>query len=205
MIITDIEQQVLSGNIHISPFNLKRTGVNSHDLTLSKHLAIYKRNYPSLGILDNTYIGNLINKAITAFNPYYGAILDSAKDNELERFIMPETGFVLQPNVLYLGAVNEQAGSDKFVPVLEGKSSTGRLGISVHLTAGVGDIGFQDFWTLEITAAVPVRVYPGMPICQVLFHDTNEIPDKLYSGNYENQGPLPVGSRMFKNFPLKSI
>ena len=140
------------------------------------------------------------DKAITTFNPYYGAILDSAKDNELERFVMTETGFVLQPNILYLGAVNEKAGSDKFVPMLEGKSSTGRLGISVHLTAGVGDIGFKNFWTLEITVEQPVKVYPNMPICQVLFHTVNDIPEKKYSGNYEKQGPLPVGSRMFKNF-----
>ena len=175
MIVTNIREQISNGNIHILPYDPSRTGVNSHDLTLSKHLARY-----------------------TEYE------LDSAKDNALERFVMPKTGFVLQPNVLYLGATNEKAGSDKFVPMLEGKSSIGRLGISVHLTAGVGDIGFQNFWTLEITVEQPVKVYPNMPICQVLFHTVNEIPENLYSGNYNNQGPLPVGSRMFKNFPQKN-
>jgi deoxycytidine triphosphate deaminase len=60
------------------------------------------------------------------------------------------------------------------VPMLEGRSSTGRLGLFIHVTAGFGDIGFAGFWTLEIFCVQPVKIYPDVEICQIYYHDILE-------------------------------
>ena len=86
------------------------------------------------------------------------------KHNEIDSFEITKEGFVLQPGVLYLGVTEEYTETHNAVPFLEGKSSIGRLGIDIHATAGKGDVGFCNTWTLEISCVHPVRVYPGMPI-----------------------------------------
>ena len=89
------------------------------------------------------------------------------------------------------------------VPFLEGKSSIGRLGIDIHATAGKGDIGFCNTWTLEISVKKPVRVYAGMPIGQLIYFQTHgelKTPyNKKSSAKYNQRGDLPVESMMFKN------
>ena len=58
-----------------------------------------------------------------------------------------------------------------YVPMIEGRSSVGRLGLFVHVTAGFGDVGFCGYWTLEMFAVQPVRIYAGVQICQLFFHE----------------------------------
>ncbi len=88
---------------------------------------------------------------------------------KIDEFEIPEEGFVLEPNTLYLGVTAEYTESHAHVPFLEGKSSTGRLGIDIHATAGKGDVGFCNAWTLEISCIQPVRIYAGMPIGQLIY------------------------------------
>jgi dCTP deaminase len=104
---------------------------------------------------------------------YTEQVLDARKENELKTLEIPDEGFVLQPGELYLGVTEEYTATYKHVPFLEGKSSTGRLGISIHATAGKGDIGFEGTWTLEISSTKPVRIYAGMPIGQILYFSAN--------------------------------
>lgn len=176
MILTHTEiLKAIDESIIIKPFCIYDLGSNSYDVHLSKHLAVYK-----------------------------DAILDAKSDNELEHFEIPEDGFVLQPNVLYLGSTIEYTETHRHVPFLEGKSSTGRLGISIHATAGKGDIGFCGHWTLEISCIQPVRIYAGMPIGQLIYFESqgeclNPYNEKE-SAKYSYQGAKPQGSQMFKNF-----
>lgn len=76
----------------------------------------------------------------------------------------------LEPRKLYLLHTAERVSTKAFVPVLDGKSSIGRLGICIHLTAGYGDPGFDGQYTLEVTCVIPVRIYAGMRFCQMRFH-----------------------------------
>jgi len=89
------------------------------------------------------------------------------------------------------------------VPFLEGKSSVGRLGIDIHATAGKGDVGFCNSWTLEISCVQPVRVYAGMPIGQLIyFHVDGEIDQFYHSkkgAKYTERTIKPVESMMWKN------
>lgn len=174
----DISNAIGRGVIKIDPMKHEDIRTNSVDVHLSEHLSFYRKTH-------------------------FGDILD-AKENELTWDIkIPEDGFVLHPGILYLGSTIEYTEAHEHVPFLEGKSSVGRLGISVHSTAGVGDVGFCGHWTLEISVIQPVRVYAGMPIAQLLFFEVKNKPVRIYGGNgskYQQQGAKPVASMMWKNF-----
>lgn len=176
MILSDtrILEEIENKNIIIKPYNRENLGSNSYDVHLGKNLATYK-----------------------------DGLLDAKKHNEIDHFEIPEEGFVLKPNTLYLGVTLEYTETHAHVPFLEGKSSTGRLGIDIHATAGKGDIGFCGHWTLEISCKIPVRIYAGMPIGQLIYFPLEgkvEIPyDKKNNSKYSNQPDSPVESMMWKN------
>lgn len=176
MILSDtkIKECINDKSIVIKPWNDEKLGSNSYDVHLSKNLATY---------VDEE--------------------LDAKKHNAVEHFEIPEEGFVLQPGKLYLGATAEYTETHKHVPFLEGKSSTGRLGIDIHATAGKGDVGFCGYWTLEISASKPVRIYAGMPIGQLIYYvvdgDVSVPYNKKDSAKYSKQEHLPKESMMWKN------
>ena len=165
--------------IKIDPFDKKYLGGNSYDVHLSKHLMVYK--IPEV-------IGHL----------------DCKKVNLTRSMNISEDGFVLEPNQLYLGSTIEYTESYNCVPFLEGKSSLGRLGLSIHVTAGKGDIGFCGHWTLEMSVIHPLRIYAGMPIGQLIYFATIGRTKKEYrvksEAKYHNQGKYPVPSEMWRNF-----
>lgn len=177
MILSDQEILTAIANkaIVIEPFERKCLGTNSYDVHLAKNLACY-----------------------------VGASLDAKAHNAIRHFEIPEEGLVLEPHKFYLGSTLEYTESHKHVPFLEGKSSTGRLGIDIHATAGKGDVGFKNHWTLEISVKMPVRVYAGMPIGQLIYFEVQgEILnpyDKKGSAKYNARTDRPMESMMFKNF-----
>ena len=176
MILSDkrILEEIDKGTILIEPFNRDDLGTNSYDVHLGKHLACYKNR-----------------------------VLDSREHNKIEHFEIPMDGFVLQPGVLYLGVTEEYTETHAHIPFLEGKSSTGRLGIDIHATAGKGDVGFCNTWTLEISCTQPVRVYRGMPIGQLIYFvvegEIETFYNKKKNAKYNNRTIKPVESMMWKN------
>ncbi len=177
MILTDkqILHEIKRGTIVIEPFNRKYLGSNSYDVHLGSWLAMYRDE-----------------------------VLDSRKHNRVHYFRIPSEGLILVPSKLYLGATAEYTETHAHVPFLEGKSSIGRLGIDIHATAGKGDIGFCNTWTLEISVRQPVRIYAGMPIGQLIYFAVTgevEIPySKKKGAKYRKRTTRPVESRMYKNF-----
>ncbi len=176
MILSDrrILEGIASGEIVIEPFDRKYLGTNSYDVHLGRWLAIYKDH-----------------------------ILDARRHNEIEHLEIPEQGFVLHPNTLYLGVTEEYTETHAAVPFLEGKSSVGRLGIDIHATAGKGDVGFCNTWTLEISCTHPVRVYAGMPIGQLIYFRVDGPIERYYNkkvdAKYNTRTVKPVESMMWKN------
>jgi dCTP deaminase len=142
MILTDkrILEEMEKGTIKVEPYNRADLGSNSYDVHLGSTMALY---------VDD--------------------VLDAKKHNTIEYFEIPDEGIVLEPSKFYLGVTLEYTETHAHVPFLEGKSSTGRLGIDIHATAGKGDVGFCGNWTLEISCKQPVRVYKGMPIGQLIY------------------------------------
>jgi len=176
MILSDrrILEEIEKETIKIQPYNRQFLGSNSYDVHLGKHLATYK---------DKT--------------------LDAKKHNEIDHFEIPEEGYELQPGELYLGVTEEYTETHVHVPFLEGKSSTGRLGIDIHATAGKGDVGFCGNWTLEISCKIPVRIYKGMPIGQLIYFPVDGEVEVKYNSKkdakYSGQPDRPVESMMWKN------
>ena len=152
----EIKQQ-LGRNILIEPFDDARLNPNSYNLSLHDELLVYEE-----------------------------VVLDMRKSNRVARIRIPEDGLVLTPNQLYLGRTVERTETHNLVPMIEGRSSIGRLGLFVHVTAGFGDVGFCGYWTLEMFAVQPVKIYPGVPICQIFFHQIAGAITEYSSDKYQH-------------------
>lgn len=177
MILTDLKilDEMKKGTIVIDPFDRKYLGSNSYDVHLGRYLAVYKND-----------------------------ILDARVHNEVDHLTIPDDGMILLPHKLYLGVTQEYTETHAHVPFLEGKSSIGRLGIDIHATAGKGDVGFCNTWTLEISVKQPVRIYHGMPIGQLIYFEVAGDIGTSYkaktSAKYNVRTDKPVESMMWKNF-----
>jgi dCTP deaminase len=147
----------LGEDIIIEPFNPSNLNPNSYNLTLHNELLTYEE-----------------------------VVLDMKRRNRVRRITIPDSGLVLQPNRVYLGRTVEYTETHGFVPMIEGRSSVGRLGLFVHVTAGVGDVGFKGHWTLEMFAAQPIRIYPYVAICQILFYQLVGDIEEYRSEKYQN-------------------
>ncbi len=138
----------------------------------------------------NSYNLTLHNEILT----YEEVVLDMRKSNRVRRMIIPESGLVLEPNRLYLARTVERTETHDLVPMMDGRSSVGRLGLFVHVTAGFGDVGFCGYWTLEMFAIQPVRIYPNVEICQIFYHqivgDYVEYQSEKYQNNHGIQPSL---------------
>jgi dCTP deaminase len=163
----------LGSDIKIEPYDEKLLNPNSYNLRLHEDLLVYSE-FP----------------------------LDMKKPNPVRTLKIPEEGLLLEPGNLYLGRTIEFTETHNLVPMLEGRSSIGRLGMFVHITAGFGDVGFKGFWTLEIQVTHPLRVYSGVQICQIFYHTVEGEISEYKSGKYQaNQGIQP--SLLYKDFEKK--
>ena len=144
MIITgkEIIECQKRGEIFITRFSEKKVNTNSYNLTLNNKLLIYNDR-----------------------------VLDLKKDytNNVTEVIIPESGFTMDPGKLYLGSTNEKTITQKHFPIIQGRSSLARLGLGVHITSNVGEIGYNGYWTLELSCVQPLTIYPFIQVCQVFF------------------------------------
>jgi dCTP deaminase len=163
-------KKYLGKGITIEPFDEKQLNPNSYNLRLADEMLVYTAEE-----------------------------LDMKKANATSRIIIPEQGLTLRPGILYLGRTEEYTTTDCFVPMLEGRSSVGRLGLFIHVTAGFGDVGFHGYWTLEIFCVHPVRIYPRVPVCQIYYHTIEGAYDAYHQGKYQdNKGVQP--SLLYRDF-----
>ena len=148
-------------NIEIEPFDKSKLNPNSYNLSLHNEILTYEE-----------------------------VVLDMKKCNRTRRMIIPEDGLVLEPNRLYLARTIERTETHNFVPMIEGRSSIGRLGLFIHVTAGFGDVGFCGYWTLEMFAVQPVRIYPGVSICQIFYHQIEGAVSEYKSEKYQHNSDI---------------
>jgi len=164
----------LGRDIVIEPFDESKLNPNSYNLSLHGELMVYEE-----------------------------VVLDMRKANRVRRMTIPPEGLVLTPNQLYLGRTAERTETHNLVPMIEGRSSVGRLGLFVHVTAGFGDVGFCGYWTLEMFAVVPVRIYAGVPICQIFYHDIRGSFSEYASDKYQHNDDIQP-SLLFKELNPES-
>lgn len=176
MILSDrgIKEAMKKGQIVVEPFREQALGSNSYDVHLGKTIGLYEDE-----------------------------ILDARKHNKIQLISIPPSGLVLRPDEFYLAITEEYTETHAHVPFLEGKSSVGRLGIDIHATAGKGDVGFCNHWTLEISVKKPVRIYAGMPIGQLIYFELSGQVETLYSrkasAKYNERQNRPTESMMWQN------
>ncbi len=170
MILTgeQIKKSVALGEIVIDPYKENQIGPNSYDFRLGNRCLNYKND-----------------------------VLDSASDNEVIEIKIPDDGLLLNPKKIYLINTLETMGSNHYVPIIRGRSSIGRLGIFIDITADLIDLGSINKWTLQLHCVMPVKIYTGMLIGQVTFWETKG--QKLfYNGKYKTF-ESPVKSFSYKD------
>ena len=173
MILSGLEiKKHINSEIIIDPFDEKKLNPNSYNLSLHNELLVYE------------------NK-----------ILDMKQQNQTQKILIPSEGFLLEPGRLYLGRTKEFTKTEKFIPMLEGRSSIGRLGICIHVTAGFGDVGFAGYWTLELFCVQPVRIYPDVQIAQIYYHTITEPYERYTKGKYQNNNGIQA-SMLYKEFNI---
>lgn len=157
MILTasEIQKQVSNGSITLVPFQQEALNPNSYNYRLGEYLSEIDEG-----------------------------LIDPRKSPKLKEIKIPQQGYILQPNKLYLGHTLEIIGSMKYVTSLIGRSSLGRLGLFLQITADLGQLGSAHSWTLELKVVQPLRVYPGMKIGQVSFWKPVGEIDKKYLEGY---------------------
>lgn len=168
----EIERRI-GGDIIIDPYDRARLNPNSYNLSLHDELLLYTDD-----------------------------ILDMKRPSPTRTLQIPEKGLLLEPNRLYLGRTMEYTKTQNLVPMLEGRSSIGRLGLFIHVTAGFGDVGFSGYWTLEIFCVQPIRLYAGVEICQIYYHDIHGDYEPYESGKYQNNTGIQP-SLLYKDFEAK--
>lgn len=173
MILTgeEIKNQIKCGSIIIKPFKLKNLTTNSYDLTLGDEYLVYTDK-----------------------------ILDPSKNNKYKIKKIPKEGLILKRGDFILGHSKEIVGSKNFVPLIHAKSGIARLGLFIHITADLIDIGSIGNITFQLYATKKIRIYPNMLIGQVSFwFPKGKII--LYEGKYQNSiGPKP--SQIHKDFKI---
>jgi dCTP deaminase len=171
MILTGptIRREVQSGRINISPFRLEHVTSNSYDLTLGP-----------------------------GFVRYTEEIIDPAKPNRYHTFHAGPEGIRLGQGDFLLGHSAEVLGSDHYVPIIHARSSVARLGLFVHVTADLIDIGSHGNVTFQLFSTLLIIFIPGMRRGQVSFwKPLGKV--ELYRGKYQgSRGPRP--SEVYKDF-----
>ena len=171
MILSGLEIAARMGkDISIDPYDAKQLNPNSYNLRLHDELMVYD-----------------------------DSVLDMKVENTATKLTIPPTGLQLEPGKLYLGRTVEHTRTDTLVPMLEGRSSIGRLGMFVHVTAGFGDVGFNGYWTLEIFVVQPLIIYPKIEICQIYYHHIDGEYATYKQGKYQNNKDIQP-SKLFQDF-----
>ena len=158
----------LGDGIEITPFQSDRLNPNSYNLALHDELLIYEE-----------------------------VVLDSASPNRYRRIEIPSSGYTLQPNQLYLGRTVEYTETRGLVPMIQGRSSLGRLGLFINPGGSFGDVGYCGTWTLEMHCVQPVKIYPGMQICQIYYMQLSGESIEYSSDKYQNSRDIQP-SMMFR-------
>ena len=165
-----IKKFIDNKTIEIEPFCQSKLNPNSYNLCLHNELLTYEED-----------------------------LLDMKKNHVTKLITIPNDGLILTPGQLYLGRTVEYTKTSNFVPMLEGRSSIGRLGLYIHVTAGFGDVGFEGYWTLELQCIKPIKIYPFVEVCQIYYHTLQGEYEVYKSGKYQNNNGIQP-SMLYKDF-----
>ncbi|WP_297889108.1 dCTP deaminase [Sulfurihydrogenibium sp.] len=176
MILNDktIRKYISEGLLVIDPLDEGQIQPSSVDLRLGYDFLVYPDDLEVLDVRDPYFSNRLIREEATS------------------------DGFVIKPKQFVLATTIEYIKLPDFITAfVEGRSSLGRLGLFIE-NAGWVDAGFEGTITLEFYNAnsVPIKIYPEMRICQLVFAQMIEKAEKPYKGKYQGQRGT-TGSKIF--------
>ena len=186
----DIIKYLEEGKIEIDPIlDEKQIQPSSVDMRLGDEFKVFK-------VIRKAYIDPKDEDDISSY---------------MEEITVPKgEAFIIHPNEFALATTAEYVKiPDDLVARVEGRSSMGRLGVTMHVTAGFIDPGFEGNITLEISniGAMPVALYPGQRVCQIVFEtmtSPTEVPYGHPSRNSKYMGQTrPESSRVKLDYELK--
>lgn len=208
----EIARLVKAGVLQIHPFSEDRVNANSYNLSVGRTVLMYEKGADLHDAWEGWYESSDPDREPPRFvplplsmrkpEPTVSRLL--ATDEEIAAFTAWGRVRRFWPGVVYLLATEERTVTPKeYRPVIDGRSSVGRLGVFCHVTAGFGESGFDGHWTLEFVAVQPVEVaYPLLP-AQISYVRT-EGAAMTYSGQrkskYQNQPGMPVASRLWQEY-----
>jgi len=166
----EIHRRLRGAEIKIDPFDPSRLNPNGYNLSLHHELLVYEE-----------------------------IVLDAAVPNRYRRLEISDDGLTLQPNMLYLGRTVEYTETHGLVPMIQGRSSLGRLGLFINPGGSMGDVGYCGTWTLEMHCVQPVRIYPGMQVCQIFFQQLCGDGQDYCSDKYQHSRDIQP-SLMYREF-----
>lgn len=173
-----IEMEMAAGRVVVDPAPPWGAGPNSLDLRLGTTM----RRYKHPGIINPYHPPPLVDVPFFMHRPWMRRLLGYPN---IDRWL-------LHPGRVYLATTMERTYTPHHVPRLDGRSSTGRLGLFVHVTAGFGDVGFNQRWVVELVAMHPIWVSPGMRLFQ-LYLDSPEGELRQYAGRYNADNAVSLG------------
>lgn len=173
---TQITERILDGTLLVEPFEKEQVQPASLDLRLHHLIRVPRLQNPMS--LDLAYLRK--------------------EHTELAR--IPDGGWEMLPGAFLLASTVEKITlPGDLAGRVEGKSSLGRVGLAVHITAGFIDPGFRGQITLEIANLSPwtIKLDSGMPIAQLCLFPMSRVPERLYgqAGNRYQDQVGPVESR----------
>ena len=157
----DIKEYLKEDKIGIEPLkDEKQIQPSSVDLRLGDEFKVFK-------VIRKPYIDPKDEEDVSSY-------MESTTVKEGEAFIIHPNEFALATTLEYVKL------PDDLVARVEGRSSMGRLGVTMHVTAGFIDPGFEGKITLEISniGAMPVALYPGQRVCQIVFETMTSPAEK---------------------------
>ena len=146
-------------------------------------------------VINPNSINLSLNKTISV---YIDEVLDLKKENKTKDIEIGKDGLWLYPNEIYLGKSNEYSETYNLIPMIDGRSSTGRASLRVHCSASMGSIGYKGYWHMGMRVAQPVKVYENMKICQIYFYTPVGKITNTYNGSMQNLDINKKGSQYHK-------
>ncbi|NPA38520.1 MAG: dCTP deaminase [Candidatus Nanohaloarchaeota archaeon] len=175
----DIKERIKKGEIVIEPLeNLEKSlGPSSLDLRLGNKFRVFKHAH--VDIIDPK---NYHDELIREYEIKNGRI--KIKEHTYTTLYISDEPFIIHPGEFILASTYEKVKIPADITArLEGRSSLGRLGLLVHVTAGYIDPGFEGHITLELgnVGKLPLKLYPGMRVCQLVFEEMTSPSETPYN------------------------
>ena len=161
----EIVKRIEEGTIVIEPLDKQKIGPASIDLTLDKTFRVFKSLHTPIELNSDTFDVDAVSEVITV-----------------------DKSITLQSKQTILGMTVEKVTlPPNICGWIQGRSRFARIGLMVHISSSFIHPGISNKQVLELFNAgpIPITIYPGISICQIIFEET--IGNASYTGQFQGQ------------------